>query len=188
MKIRHPYLRFIETPEGGEGETGGATPPAAPETTLVPPKPGPAVPAAEPKADDELGDAGKRALQSERDARKVAEAKVKEYEDAQKTQVERDAEKNAELVKTSTENATKVLRYEAAEQAGLPLAAASRLQGSTLDELVKDAEVLKALGIGKTEAAHESPGTPQPDLSQGRTGGNTAPKNLNEAVSNHYDT
>lgn len=139
--------------------------------------------------DPELGDKGKAAIdrmKAERDAakREAAEnaAKVKTFEDAQKTQVEKDAEVRAELEKTSTANAAKALRYEIAEKAGLPLSAAARLQGATEAELLADAEALKTL-LGTTT---ETKPVPKPDKTQAATGGAAAPKNLNEAISSHY--
>lgn len=50
----------------------------------------------------------------------------------------------------------KLLRYEAAEKAGLPLNVAARLQGSTAEELAKDAETLKEL-LGLKSPIHDSP-------------------------------
>lgn len=143
-------------------------------------------PTAEPEG---LGDAGKKALQAERDARKEAEKRaadaerrVREFEDSQKTQAEKDAEARAELERTSAANAAKALRYEVAEKAGLPLSAAVRLQGATEADLLKDAEALKELLGGTTETRP----VPKPDKSQGATGGKPAPKTLNDAISAHY--
>lgn len=163
---------------------GGATPPADPSA-----------PAPEPKPDEPLGESGLRALQAERDARAAAErqvadlaARVKSFEDANKTVEERAAEQLTEAQRaaeeaqrTAAENAAKALRYEAAAQAGLPLTAAARLQGSTLEELVADAESFKAL-IGVATADSK---TPPPDPSQGQSG-TPAARNLSEAISAHY--
>lgn len=188
MKIKRPYLRFItaEEPTGDAGESGAAEPGATP----VPPTEDEKAKGDETTSEPDLGDSGKKAIQAERDARKTAEktatdalAKVKAFEDAQKTQSEKDAEARAELEKSNTENAAKVLRYEAAEKTGLPLAAAARLQGATLEDLIADAEVLKGLGVG-TEPP--KPGTPRPDKTQAATGGKTVPKTLQDAVGSHY--
>ncbi|WP_139812457.1 hypothetical protein [Prescottella equi] len=183
MRKNRPWLRYFNAPEGGPGGEGGATPPANP----TPPPPAPTDP---PKPEgDPLGEGGMKALRSEREARAAAEQRaqeladrVKEFEDAQKTQAERDAEQRAELERTATENATKALRYEAAAKAGLPLSTAGRLQGATLDELVADAESFKEL-LGAAPPAVKNPA---PDPSQGRGGGKTTHTSLTEAMSSHY--
>jgi hypothetical protein len=108
---------------------------------------------------DDLGDPGKKALDAERTARKAAEksmkdlaAKVKAFEDAQKSDADKASERIADLEK----QAAKALRYEAAESAGLPLKLAARLQGDSLDDMIADAKALKEL-IGVSDD-----GTPPP--------------------------
>lgn len=185
MKIRRPFLSYVTEPEGEseQGGEGGATPPAEQRQTKPAEK-------ATPPAD--LGDAGKKAIdamKAERDEarRKAAEAeaKVKEFEDSQKSQAEKDAERLAELEKQARDNGLKALKYEAAEKTGIPLAAAHRLNGESLDDLIKDAEALKELGIGR-KTDDKAP-TPKPDKSQGSTGGQPAPKSLSGAISAHYE-
>jgi len=126
-------------------------------------------------ADGELGEAGLKALKAERKAREAAEkekaaleAKVREFEDSKKTE----AEKAAERIATLEREAAKALRYEAAEKAELPLSLAARINGSTLEEMVADAEQLKQL-MGLTPQSHTPapPATPKPDKRQG--GGET---------------
>lgn len=181
-----PTLRLILGAGDGVGiatgqqdpAPGGATPPADPPA-----------PTPEPKTPDEpLGEGGLRALQAERDARANAErtaaelaARVKEFEDANKSAEEKAAEQLAELQRTAAENAAKALRYEAAAKAGLPLSAAGRLQGNNLEELVADAESFKAL-IGSATADTK---TPPPDPSQGKSG-TARPTTLHDAVNAHY--
>lgn len=138
-----------------------------------PPNPNPVVvppPVVEtpPAADDPLGDSGKAALKAERAARSAAEkaqktleARVKEFEDAQKTEAQRTADRIAEL----EVDAAKALRYEAAEKAQISLALAARLKGNTLEELLADAEDLKKLI--PAEAPATPPATPKPDHRQG---------------------
>jgi len=140
------------------------------EPTAAPQAPTPAAEPATGPAEGDLGDAGKAALQREREARKAAEkaqkaleARVKEFEDAQKTE----AERNAERIKKLEEDAAKALRYEAADKAGLALSLAPRLNGTTLDELVADAEQLKQLMGANAPAAPATPTTPKPDPRQG---------------------
>ena len=141
----------------------------------------PAAPAAEPEAADQvnpdeaaLGDAGKNAIErmkgerneAKREAAELA-ARLKEIEDSQKSEAEKLAERQAELERSSAANAAKALRYEVAEKAGLPLSAAGRLQGNTEEELLADADALKALIGGSLAAARP---TPKPDLTQGGSG------------------
>ncbi|HLT11822.1 MAG TPA: hypothetical protein VK028_13635 [Micromonosporaceae bacterium] len=144
------------TEDGGNGGTTD-TPPT-PNDTKMP---------ADKDPDKPLGEGGLKALQAERDARAEAErkaaeleARVRQFEDANKTTEEKAAERLAELERAATENAAKALRYEAAAKAELPLSAAGRLQGSTLDELVEDAKALKEL-LGAT--THRGP-APDPNL------------------------
>lgn len=184
------FLMFMSSEAGTPG-TGGT--PADPPPADPPANP-PADPAPTPATDDkDLGDAGKKALKAERDraaaaekALRDAQAQLKTFEDAQKTQEQRDAEALAELEKTARESSAKALKYEAAAAAGLPLAAALRLTGESLEELVKDAEELKALGIGGPPAPTPPP---SPDPSQGGGGGKkTEHPNLASALSAHYET
>lgn len=142
----------------------GTTEPTAPQAPT---------PAAEPATGDangDLGDAGKAALQKERDARKAADkelrelrARVQQFEDAKKT----DEQRNAERIEALQKDAAKALRYEAAEKSGLPLSLSQRLNGSTLDELIADAEQLKQLLGTAAPAAPATPSTPKPDPRQG---------------------
>lgn len=150
----------MEAGEGGEGApAGGETPPAGGET---PP------PAGE---DDTLGDGGKKALQSEREARKAAEklaadreARIKELEDAGKSADDRERERIANLEKSDrdkdvaiAERDAKLMRYEIAAAKGLDLKAALRLQGSTKEEIEADAdEFAKSFvsgGVGEVPGA-----------------------------------
>lgn len=155
-RLSRPRLRFIETPDPAAG--GGS--PADQPTETEEPKGSQGDP-------DNLGESGKRALAAERDARKAAEkaaadalAKVKAFEDAQKTDTEKAADALADAQKAAAESAARALRYEAAAAEGLPLSAAGRLVGDTLEALRDDAKALKAL-LGT------SSGTPRPDPTQG---------------------
>ena len=82
---------------------------------------------------EELGDGGKRALDSERKARRLAEkraqeleAKVKEAADAEKTEVERLQGQVADLTKRAEASEAKADRFEIAAAKGLSLAQARR--------------------------------------------------------------
>lgn len=127
-----------------------------------------ATPPVDPSLDDAgLGDAGKRALAAEREARRAAEAQTaalrKQIEDATKTAEQRATDDLRAAQAEAAANGAKALRYEIAAETGLPLALASRLTGSTREELAADAETLKTLiPVGATP-----PRTPAPDPSQG---------------------
>lgn len=125
---------------------------------------------------EELGEAGKRALEAERKARRAAEkraqeleAKVKEAEDAEKTELEKLQGQVADLTKRAEASEAKATRFEVAAEKGLSLAQARRLVGSTKEELEADADAMRAeLGLkddGKdeeTETSEETPADEQP--------------------------
>lgn len=155
--------------DGGQGD--GATPPEG----STPPAGG------EPNKDgetDALGDGGKKALESERQlraaaekAQREAEAKLKKIEDANKSEEQRRDERMREL----EADAGLARRYEAANEAGLPLSMAGRLVGSTREELIADAQTLKGQLAGVTPAGTTPPAppTPKPDRRQGGGRGDT---------------
>jgi len=144
--------------------------PAAPTQTSAPARPD-GVSEAEWTA---LGDPGKAALVRERTAKTEADkaladalAKVKTFEDAQKT----DAQKAADALKAAQDEAARAtaqaLRLQAAANKGLDLSLAPRLVGTTLAELEADAEGLKSK-VTPTST------TPRPDRTQGGTGATPA--------------
>lgn len=108
---------------------------------------------------EELGEAGKRALDAERRARRQAESrlkelegKVKEAEDAEKTELERLQGQVADLTKQAEAAEAKATRFEVAAAKGLTLAQARRLVGSTREELETDADEMRAeLGLDKDD-------------------------------------
>lgn len=117
----------------------------------------------------------KSALAAERDASKqakaalaAAEARVKELEDASKSEEQRLQEaqekKDADLASALSGNAAKdaiIERYRVAAEKGLNLNAAERLQGSTREEIEKDADDWIALwgtGGGRQEQHRGDPG------------------------------
>jgi hypothetical protein len=76
--------------------------------------------------------------------------RLKELEDRDKTEIQKATEKAAELEQKATAAELRALRLEVALEAGLPKALAARLQGSTVEELQKDAkELLAFAGNGK---------------------------------------
>lgn len=136
------------------------TPPATGETT--PPATPPAAPT-EQKPEDTLGDAGKRALDAEREARKAAEkaareaqAKVKQYEDAGKSELEKAQTTAADAAKDAETARGELARLRAALKAGLDPELADRLKGSTPDELAADAASL-AEKFGKAATGSATP-------------------------------
>lgn len=136
--------------------------------------------------DEKLGESGMNALKNERRTNKAlreqlaeANARIKEFEDRDKTDAEKANEKIANLEQTSTRNAAKALRYEIAIDKQLPKALAERLQGSTREELEADADNLLQL-VNVQNKPHVDP-----DPSQGK-GGEPKPANLSEAISAYY--
>lgn len=132
------------TGEGGSASTGSATDTGA-----------------QTAAQDGLGDAGKKALEEERRARKAAErsasstqkqleemsSRLKEYEDAKKSDLDKLTERATTAEQTAASASAKLLRYEVAAAKKLPSEWAARLQGSTQEELEADADqLLEALG------------------------------------------
>lgn len=133
------------------------------------------------KPDETLGEGGVKALIAERDARKDAEKRLKEYEDRirefedrDKSEQQKADERAAELV--SDLDATKaslaaaelnLARAQVAHTKGIPAELVPRLRGETLEELEADADALLEI-VGKREA--EAPRKPKPVGSLG-TGG-----------------
>lgn len=143
----------------------------------------PADPPVDPKPVDELGDAGKKALAAERDARKAAEKKLAAYEKAEQAKADADkteVEKRAAADARADAAELRATRLEVAHEKGLTPAQAKRLVGSTREELEADAdEVLKDFPV--TPAGPKPP--PKPDPSQGSRGEpNTRAKSLTEAI------
>jgi len=126
----------------------------------------------QPTGDEPLGEPGKRALVAEREARGKAEKaradRQRESEDSKQTAEQKAAEEREALQRTAMENAAKALRYEVAAEKGLDLKLATRLTGTTREELEADAEVLMGL-IPKAEPNSEltpTPGQPVPTVAK----------------------
>lgn len=147
--------------------TQPTTPPEGAGTATAPDV---APPAATPPAsapDAPLGEPGLKALQAERDARSRAEAEAatlrKQIEDATKTAEQKMADDLKAAQDLATTNATRAMRYEVAAAKGLDLKLATRLAGSTREELEADADTLKAL----IPAVAPAPPPLTPDPAQG---------------------
>lgn len=140
--------------------TPPATPPADPApTTAVTDAPASTEPV--PASTEPLGDAGKKALQIERDARKKAEDDFKALQqqiaDSQKTAEQKAADALAAAQASANEAANRAMRYEVAAEKGLDLALAARLSGSTKEELEADAVALMSLIPKAPEASAPVP-------------------------------
>lgn len=127
------------------------------------------------QSDDTLGDAGKKALDAERKARREAEqrlkdveAQLKELSDKDKSEVEKLREAVTALTKERDDSAAKVLRFEVASEKGLTPAQAKRLVGVTKEELEADAdEILEAFPASSSGATPPPSRRPAADLKGG---------------------
>ncbi len=127
-------------------------------------------PAPDPDGDEKLGEGGKKALTTERDARKAAEQKVKDLEkqleDSKKTDEQRIKDDLGTAQSELAASQSQLLRYEVAAEIGLDIKLASRLKGSTREEIEADAKAFKDLVGTKS--------TPKPDPHQGGGSKSTA--------------
>ena len=141
----------------------------------IPPTP-PTDPPADPPTPTDLGDPGKKALGEERAARKTAEkeraaleARLKEFEDRDKTEAQKLAERAAAAEKTAADKDAEVLRLRTALKHGIADEDAETfLTGTDQATLTKQAERLVAL------RGPVGPRTPAPDPSQGARGTGSA--------------
>lgn len=133
-----------------------------PDPTPTPTPPGdpaptdPAVPPAPPAdpADEPLGDAGKKALEAERAKNKdltkqaregaAAIARLKEIEDAEKTELDREREAKATLEQQNRELQRELLQSRVGRAKGLPEAFIAVLQGDDEDAMSAHADQLLA--------------------------------------------
>lgn len=162
---------------------------ASPDDPPVSPPADPADPPAgdppvDPKPDD-LGDAGKKALAAERDARKAAEKELAKYRKADLDRAEADkteAERRAAAEQRAVDAEQRATRLEVAHEKGLTPAQAKRLVGTTREELEADAdEVLRDFPVTPSAPPKKTP--PAPDPSQGPKGDPpTRAKTLTEAI------
>lgn len=141
-------------------------------------------PPADSKPDDQLGEAGKKALAAEREQRKAAEKELAKYRKAEAEKADADkteTEKRAAADARADAAELRATRLEVAHEKGLTPAQAKRLVGSTREELEADAdEVLRDFPV--TPAA-TGPKAPKPDPSQGAKGETkTRAKSLTEAI------
>lgn len=97
-------------------------------------------------------DAVKKALQAERDAAKAArdqlrevQARLKEFEDRDKSDLQRLTEERDTLKTELGKLESKTMRLDVATRKNLPAELVPRLQGSTIEELERDADQLLSL-------------------------------------------
>lgn len=74
-----------------------------------------------------------------------AAARLKEFEDSQKTDADRQAERLAELESTSRTSSAEAARLRVALRKGLPEDLVDRLRGESVEEIEQDADQLLAL-------------------------------------------
>jgi hypothetical protein len=149
--------------------TGDQAPAVEPDTPVTDPEPKGTEDSNEGE-DGKLREAGLKALQKERDARKQAETKLlelqKQIEDATKTE----AEKQADALKAAQSEAqaaqNKAMKFEVAAELGLDLKLASRLNGNTREELLADGETLREQ-IGAAPQEKQKKMAPNPALGGG---------------------
>jgi len=132
------------------------------------------------KSDPGLAEQGKRALETERKARRKAEADAKAAQDelaalktasdTSKTETEKLAAKLAELEQRARTAELNALRVEVAQAKGLPARLAARLAGATRDELEADADDLLQV-VKPNEEGAKSEGEEGGAKSEGEEGG-----------------
>ena len=128
-------------------------------------------------ATGELGDAGKKALDAERRDKRAAEkraadleARLKEFEDRDKTETTRAVERAEAAEKAAAAAEARALRLEVASEKGLTPAQAKRLVGETREELEADAsELLDTFKPATSDDGSHDPITESLDLGN-RTG------------------
>lgn len=158
---------------GAPTETG--TKPAETTNTTTGTGNGTAPPAA--TADDGLGEAGKKAIAAEREARRKAEERLKELEPLAEAERKRseadksDAQKATEALAVERDARTKaeaaLLRHEVAAAKGVPANLAKFLTGVSKEDIEAAAdELLKEIGGPATKA--EMPGRPTERLVSGK--------------------
>lgn len=165
-----PPATFIPPPEPAEPPTDPPKPPAGEP------------PPAKEDGDKALGDAGKKALETEREARRAAEKELAKYRKAEQEKADADkgeAEKRAAAEARAEAAELRALRLEVAAEKGLTPAQAKRLVGASREELEKDADEILV-----DFPATKQPAAPKPDPSQGPRGGAPAarPTSLGQAV------
>lgn len=153
----------------------------------------------DPKPDDtpDLGDAGKKALQAERDARKAAEKQAKDLadrlktiEDKDKSEVERLTEQVSTLTKERDEATVRADRLEVAVSKALDdttakrvINGSKRIVGSSRDELEADADdYFGAFSAPDDESDEDPTRRPKERLKPGATPSSGPEPDMREVV------
>lgn len=114
-----------------------------------------------------------------RNAEKELKAQLQQYQDRDKTDQQKLEERAATAEGRATSAESKLLRFEVAAEADLPLKYANRLQGSTREQLAEDAKQLaQDFGLapgGSAAAPGGFDGGPRRPVK-------TAPKSMNELI------
>lgn len=170
--------RFIvgNTGEGGEpsgGDNAGgqedppADPPANGEVT------------SDPKDEEKLGEGGKKALDSERESRKAAEkraseaeAALKKYQDAEKTELQRAQESATDTATGLDKTQRELWLYKALADHPVPEEHRHLIQGNTEEEVLAAAESISQLanrpGVVKESGSNGNGGNTGSSISTGR--------------------
>lgn len=129
-------------------------------------------------ATGELGDAGKKALDAERREKRAAEkraadleARLKEFEDRDKTESTRAIERAEAAEKAAAAAEARALRLEIASEKGLTPAQAKRLVGESREELEADADELLETFKPPTASDDDTTETVVDSLDLGTRGG-----------------
>lgn len=98
----------------------------------------------------------KRALNKANKEAETLRLKLKEYEDRDKTDQQKLEERATAAERAAADAATQLARYQVAVEKGLPAELAARLQGSTPEELAKDADnLLQIFGSATTATSFD---------------------------------
>lgn len=172
---RFRRLMFMTEPTGGD-PAGGGQPPSSDSGSNGGNADDAGAKDDTGNAGEPLGEGGIKALQAERDARKQAEKErddlLKQIDDSKKTAEQKAADDLKAARDESASNALKALKYEVAAEKEIPLRFASRLTGTSKEELLADADQLKEF------VADAKPTTPRPNPLQGKSGTPVLPESL----------
>lgn len=114
---------------------------------------------------------------AKRNEAKELKTQLEARENEGKSEQERKEQALAESQRTASESTAKLLRYEVAADKGLPLKYAARLQGSTKEELEKDAD-----GLMKDFGLDGDGSTPAPGFDGGVRRPVTRPASMNDLI------
>lgn len=180
-------LHLLRLVEGEGGSTAGA-PPKGAEQSSTPPKP---TPPADPGKGDELGENGKKALQSEREARKGLEKQIQDMQNEQKAQMAALAEAFGVKpdAKAGQDDVLKSLQEQMASMQRSNLVSQIALESGITDKddiaLIESASSEEGMRriAERIKADPSTPSTPKPDRSQGGQGGEGAKPEAKPGVS-----